>query len=82
MKELENKIHSIIDDNVECVNDPGQGLTYVKYTSEIIAIEIKDIAIEFVSFKNSKIIPFVRNEWVGATDEELFTQFIKEKYRK
>lgn len=74
MKELETKISDILD-NIEWCYHGIDGRTE---TQTLLVKEVKDIAIEFsIWVWNHELKePFENN-----TNEELFDQFIKERYK-
>lgn len=77
MKELEDKIRTALLEAVDF--DLYRGFTILDGACESITKEVKDIAIEFAKYT---FITCLKNMDASKDWEELFDQFIKERYGK
>lgn len=76
MKLLEQVIEATINNNI----DSDGGIYGIPLVVKYISEEIKDIAIDFASYKAEIILRSQFNEYIPS-DSELFNQFIEERYK-
>lgn len=79
MKELEEKIYDIVENNVYVNTGEIDG---INEAADALAKEIKDIAIEYGIYRSNYLIDWAMSSADHPlTDMDLFDQLIKERYK-